>query len=95
MNADASYRYNSQYKYFTKFAYDVENHIEKYAEVGFLYSKRCWDFGLRYVENNRPVLLNGGITSSVFDKYVYFTIIMKPIGGSEVNYRTTETLKSR
>ncbi|MGB5965358.1 MAG: LPS-assembly protein LptD, partial [Sulfurimonadaceae bacterium] len=95
MNADASYRYNEHYKYFTKFAFDVENNIKKYAEVGFLYSKRCWDFGLRYVENNRPVLLNGSITSSVFDKYVYFTIIMKPLGGSEVNYRTTDTLKSR
>jgi len=95
LNADASYRYNNHYKYFTKFAFDVENNIKKYAEVGFFFLLRCWDFGLRYVENNRPVLLNGGITSSVYDKYVYFTIIMKPIGGSEVNYRTTETLKSR
>lgn len=95
INADASYRYDSHYKYFVKYAFDIENSIKKYSEVGFLYSKRCWDFGLRYVENNRPVLLNGGITSSVFDKYVYFTIIMKPLGGSEVNYRTTDTLKSR
>ncbi len=95
MNADASYRYNEHYKYFTKFAFDAEKNIKKYAEVGFLYSKRCWDFGLRYVENNRPVLLQNGVTSSVFDKYIYFTIIMKPLGGSEVNYRTTDTLKSR
>ena len=95
LNADASYRYNRQYKYFTKFAFDVENNIKKYAEVGFLFSKRCWDFGLRYVENNRPVLLQNGVTASVYDKYVYFTIIMKPIGGTEVNYRTTETLTSR
>ncbi len=95
MNADASYQYDQHYKYFGKYAFDIENSIKKYSEIGFLYSKRCWEFGLRYVENNRPVLLNGGITSSVFDKYVYFTIIMKPLGGSEVNYRTTETLKSR
>ncbi len=95
INADASYRYDQHYKYFAKYAFDIENSIKKYSEIGFLYSKRCWDFGLRYVENNRPVLLNGGITSSVFDKYVYFTIIMKPLGGSEVNYRTTETLKSQ
>jgi len=95
LNADLSYRYDSHYRYFTKYAIDVENNIKKYAEVGFLYSKRCWDFGLRYVENNRPVLLNGGVTSSVYDKYVYFTIIMKPLGGSEVNYRTSDVLKSR
>ncbi|MEN8146931.1 MAG: LPS assembly protein LptD [Campylobacterota bacterium] len=95
LNIDASYRYNKHYKYFTKYAFDVENSIKKYAEVGFLYSKRCWDFGLRYVENNRPVLLQNGVTDSVFDKYVYFTIIMKPLDGSEVNYRTTETLISR
>jgi len=95
LNMDASYRYNKHYKYFTKYAFDVENSIKKYAEVGFLYSKRCWDFGLRYVENNRPVLLQNGVTDSVFDKYVYFTIIMKPLDGSEVNYRTTETLISR
>jgi len=93
-NADLSYRYDSHYSYFTKYAYDIENRIKKYAEVGFLYSKRCWDFGLKYVENNRPVLLNGGFTSSVYDKYVYFTIIMKPLGGSEVNYRTSDTLRS-
>ena len=95
MNADASYRYDEHYKYFTRYAVDIENNIKKYAEVGFLYSKRCWDFGLRYVENNRPVLLQNGITSSVYDKYVYFTIIMKPLGGSEVNYRTTDTLNSK
>ncbi len=95
LNMDASYRYNKHYKYFTKYAFDAENSIKKYAEVGFLYSKRCWDFGLRYVENNRPVLLQNGVTNSVFDKYVYFTIIMKPLDGSEVNYRTTETLISR
>jgi len=95
LNLDAAYRYDTHYKYFTRYALDVENNLKKYAEVGFLYSKRCWDFGMRYVENNRPVLLQNGVTSSVYDKYVYFTIIMKPLGGSEVNYRTTDTLNSR
>ncbi len=95
LNVDASYRYNNHYKYFGKYAFDAENSIKKYAEIGFLYTKRCWDFGLRYVENNRPILLNGGITSSVYDRYVYFTIILKPLGGSEVNYRTTDKLISR
>lgn len=94
LNADVSYRYDTHYKYFAKYAFDVEHQVKKYAEVGFLYTKRCWDFGLRYVENNRPVLRQGGQTDSVYDKYVYFTIIMKPLGGSEVNYRTSDTLRS-
>jgi LPS-assembly protein len=95
LNADASYRYNKHYKYFTKYAFDVENSIKKYSEIGFLYTKRCWDFGLRYVENNRPVLRQNSITDSTFEKYIYFTLILKPIGGSEVSYRTTDTLTSR
>jgi len=95
LNTDASYRYNKHYNYFAKYAFDLENRVKKFAEIGFLYSKRCWDFGLRYAENNRPVLLNGGITSSTYDKYVYFTIALKPLGGTEVSYRTTDTLKSQ
>ncbi len=95
LNTDLSYRYDKHYKYFTKYAYDLETRVKKYAEVGFLYSKRCWDFGLRYVENNRPVLLRGGITSSVYDKYIYITVIMKPLGGSDLAYRTTDTLSSQ
>jgi len=95
LNADASYRYDEHYNYFAKYAFDIETKVEKYGEVGFLYSKRCWDFGIRYVENNRPILTQGGNTESVYDKYVYFTIIMKPLGGSEVAYRTTNTLNSR
>ncbi|WP_345975168.1 LPS assembly protein LptD [Sulfurimonas sp. HSL3-7] len=95
LNADASYRYNKHYKYFTKYAFDVENSIKKYSEIGFLYTKRCWDFGLRYVENNRPVLRQNSITDSTFDKYIYFTLILKPIGGSEVSYRTSDTLTSQ
>ena len=94
LNVDTSYRYNEHYSYVAKYAFDVETKVEKYAEVGFLYSKRCWDFGLRYVENNRPVLLVGGDTGNVFDKYVYLTLIIKPLGGSEVSYRSTPHLKS-
>ncbi len=95
LNADLSYRYNKHYQYFTKYAYDIEKNIKKYSEVGFLYTKRCWDFGLRYVENNRPVLTTGGITRSVFDKYIYVTIVMKPLGGTELDYKTSDTLISQ
>ena len=47
LTADASYRYNSHYQYFAKYAYDFEYALKKNMEVGFLYSKRCWDFGIR------------------------------------------------
>jgi LPS-assembly protein len=95
LNADASYRYDRHYRYFAKFAYDFETALKKFVEVGFLYSKRCWDFGLRYVENNRPILQSGGEASSVYDKYIYFTVMLKPIGGSEVSYKVTDALQSR
>ena len=48
-------------------------------EIGFLYQKRCWDFGLRYVENNRPILNLSGISDSVYDRYIYLTLRLKPI----------------
>ncbi len=80
---DIEYQYNKYYKYFAKAAYDIEGAVKKHMEVGFLYSKRCWDFGVRYVENNRPTLTNNDI-ASIFDKYIYFTISLKPIGGTDI-----------
>jgi len=56
----------------------MEYALKKSAEIGFMYKKRCWEFGLRYVENNRPVLAQDS-SSSVYDRYLYFTIVLKPI----------------
>ena len=92
MTANVSYRYNNHYKYFAQYAYDLENRIKKNAQIGFLYSKRCWDFGLRYAEINRPILHNGGIANSIYDKYIYFTIFLKPMGGSEFQYQLNDML---
>lgn len=86
-----AYRYNEHYRYTGKYAFDMQNHVKKYAEIGFLYSKRCWEFGMRYVENNRPILTEND-ASSVFEKYVYFTIMFKPMGGTEVNYKLSNVL---
>jgi len=97
LNVDASYRYNKHYEYFTKYAFDIEDNIQKYAEIGFLYTKRCWQFGLKYAENNRPVLVDTGSgteSQSIRDRYVYFTIVLRPLGGSEMNYRMTDTLRT-
>ncbi|MEA3523920.1 MAG: LPS-assembly protein LptD [Campylobacterota bacterium] len=90
--ADALYQYSSRYQYFGKYAYDFENAVKKNMEIGFLYAKRCWNFGLRYVENNRPILTNNE-ASSVFDKYIYFTIALKPMGGTELNYKMSNVLE--
>ncbi len=85
ITSGANYTYDDHYSYHVRYDYDIETKIEKSAEVGFLYKKRCWDFGIRYVENNRPVLTQSG-ESSIYDKYLYFTIVLKPImqsgGGS-------------
>jgi LPS-assembly protein len=72
------YRYNSHYSYVASLDYDLEYKVKKRAEVGFLYQKRCWDFGLRYTENNRPILTNND-ASSIYDRYLYFTVVLKPI----------------
>ncbi len=91
MTLDAEYRYNDHYRYFGRYAYDLEASVKKLAEIGFSYTKRCWEFGMRYVENNRPILTQNE-ASSVFDRYVYFTIKLRPIGGTEVNYKLSDRL---
>ncbi|MBD3823172.1 MAG: LPS-assembly protein LptD [Epsilonproteobacteria bacterium] len=95
--SSARYTYNDHYSYHAKFNYDMENGIKKGAEVGFLYKKRCWDFGLRLVENNRPILRNG-VSDAVFDRYLYFTIVLKPLmrsnsGSSDFGVRMPDILK--
>ncbi|MDA7817036.1 LPS assembly protein LptD [Sulfurimonas sp.] len=73
------YRYNKRYSYHFKMDYDLDRSEKKSAEVGFLYSKRCWDFGLRYVENNRPVLDENGVSSAIYDRYIFMTVALKPV----------------
>jgi len=87
LTSSASYRYNRHYRYFANYSYDLKQNEKKRAEVGFMYTKRCWDFGLRYVENNRPILRSGGSADSIYDKYVYITLMLKPIGGTEFAYK--------
>lgn len=86
LTSRASYRYDEHYRYFGSYAYDLERNEKKRVEVGFMYQKRCWDFGLRYVENNRPILRSGGSPDSVYDRYVYMTVMLKPMSGAEFGY---------
>ena len=82
MTSTARYTYDKHYSYHGRYDYDLESEVVKSAEIGFMYKKRCWDFGIRYVENKRPVLTTSG-ESSVDDKYLYFSIALKPLMSSD------------
>ncbi len=74
------YAYNRHYSYNASYNYDIESKERKSMSLGFLYSKRCWDFGLEYRENNRPALTTAGVgNSSVYDRYIYLTLVLKPL----------------
>lgn len=88
-NADIAYQYNRYYKLFALLSYDYHADILKRSEIGFLYTQRCFDFGLRFVQNRRPILTNTVGNDSVDDSYIFITLILKPIGGSEFNYKLT------
>ena len=87
--ADAAYQYNRNYRFFGVLAYDYREDLMKRSEIGFLYTQRCLDFGIRYVQNRRPILTNTTGNDSVDDSYIFITLILKPIGGSEFNYKLT------
>ncbi len=86
---DIAYQYNRYYKFFGLLAYDYQESLLKQGEVGFLYAQRCWDFGLKFVQNRRPILTNTTGSDSVEDSYVFITMILKPLGGSDFNYKLT------
>ena len=88
-SGDISYQYNRYYRIFGLIAYDYHEKLMKRNEIGIMYSQRCLDLGLRFVQNNRPVLTNTNAGSSVNDSYIFLTLILKPIGGSEFNYKIT------
>ena len=77
LTSTASYRYNKHYIFSAKYDYDMELAKKKSMEFGFLFTKRCWDFGIRYAENNRPIL-SSSRNNSVYDRYVYLTLVLKP-----------------
>ena len=87
------YRYNKHYKYFSRYLYDFEHHLKKSAEIGFFHTKRCWSFGLRYLENLRPILSDDGKANSIDEHFIFATIELKPFGGSEFNYKIENTLQ--
>jgi LPS-assembly protein len=88
--SSATYRYDSHYTFKAIYNYDTLTKEPKNKELGFMYKKRCWDFGLRYSENRRPVLTTTG-DSFIDDKYIYLTLVLKPLmqanDGSLITYQ--------
>jgi LPS-assembly protein len=82
LTSTLGYTYSKHYSFNTSYNYDIEASETKSREIGFMYKKRCWDFGIRYSENRRPILTTDSATSSIYDRYFYFTIILKPIMNS-------------
>ena len=94
LTSSARYTYDKHYSFNAMYNYDMELELKKSMEVGFMYKKRCWDFGVRYVENNRPILTQSG-DSSIYDKYIYLTIVLKPFmrpdkDTSNISYKLPE-----
>jgi LPS-assembly protein len=87
LTSSISYDLTSHYTLSAIYDYDIELHITKRKEFGFMYKKRCWDFGLRYVENNRPTYVyDGSGTASadaIRDRYIYMTVALKPFMQSD------------
>ncbi len=73
-----NYKQNAHYTYFAAYDYDTVLEVKKRLQIGFLYDKRCWQFGLNYVENNRPILTQDNTPSSIYDRYIYLTLALKP-----------------
>jgi len=94
LTSTAGYTYDKHYSFNAMYNYDIETSLKKSMEFGFMYKKRCWNFGAKYVENNRPILTQNG-ESSIYDKYVYLSIVLKPFmqpdrDGSNLSYKLPE-----
>jgi len=79
LTSSAEYNYNRHYSFSALYNYDLETKEKKSMSIGFMYKKRCWDFGIKYSENNRPILLENSESSSIYDRYLYITIVLKPL----------------
>ena len=88
MTSSAEYTYDKHCSFGANYNYDIELRQKKSMELGFLYKKRCWDFGVRYAENNRPVLTTIGEAKSIYDRYLYLTLVLKPFMQSSTDSST-------
>lgn len=92
LTTNARYNYSRKWQYFAGYAYDIELSETKNRHIGFLYDKRCWSLELKYLENIRPTLITtNGVTesASIKDRIIYLTINLRPLGGIEVDYKSS------
>ncbi len=78
LTSTLSYTYDKHYSFSGLYNYDFEARQAKTKEIGFMYKKRCWDFGIRLSETRRPITTVNG-DSFIDERYLYFTILLKPI----------------
>ena len=81
MTSTLGYDYSKHWYFAARYDYDIEQKYVKTMEYGFLYKKRCWDFGLKYLENNRPISGQDPIR----DRYILVNIALKPFMESNPN----------
>ena len=90
ITSNFDYTYSKHYSFNALFNYDTSKHELKSRGVGFLYKSKCLDFGMKYQENRRPVTTNSG-DSFIDDKFVFLSIVLKPImqnsGNSLITYQ--------
>ncbi|MBD3796675.1 MAG: LPS-assembly protein LptD [Campylobacterales bacterium] len=78
LTSSLNYDYNKHYSFSAVYNYDFELKQLKTGSLGFVYKKRCWDFGIKYSENVRPILDSSGNASSINDRYIFVSIVLKP-----------------
>ena len=99
LTSKIKYTYNKHYSYNASYNYDLESKERKSMSLGFVYTKRCWEFGIQYTENNRPVLTTvAAANSSVYDRYIYLSVVLKPLmkantGSSFLSYKLPDDEK--
>jgi LPS-assembly protein len=76
---------------FAEFQYDIDNSFTKSWNVGFLHSKRCWDYRIMYKEDITPKLASSGKASAVDKKGIYLLFNLYPLGGVKYEYSTTDS----
>ncbi len=78
LTSSLQYDYNKHYSFSAVYNYDFELKQLKTGSIGFMYKKRCWDFGVKYSENTRPILDANGNASSINDRYIFISVVLKP-----------------
>ncbi|WP_428738102.1 LPS-assembly protein LptD [Sulfurimonas sp.] len=90
LTASLEYDYDRHYSFSAVYNYDFELSKLKTGSIGFMYKKRCWDFGVKYSENTRPILDSNGDASSVNDRYIFVSVVLKPFMKSDPNNALVE-----